>query len=68
MSPPPLCTFMSTRNSASWTEPSGFRDLLKKASTLGMEAVAITDHGNLFGCCAAFQPGSQERDQTGPGL
>jgi DNA polymerase-3 subunit alpha len=30
------------------------RDLLKKASRLGMESVAITDHGNLFGAVQFF--------------
>jgi DNA polymerase-3 subunit alpha len=30
------------------------RDLLKKASLLGMESVAITDHGNLFGAVQFF--------------
>jgi DNA polymerase III subunit alpha len=35
------------------------RDLVKKAASLGMEAVAVTDHGNLFGSVQLF---SQAKD------
>ncbi len=31
------------------------RDMLKKAKELNMDAVAITDHGNLFGCVEFFK-------------
>src|SRR3982751_5293960 len=31
------------------------RELMKKAAALGMPAVAITDHGNLFGAIEFYQ-------------
>jgi DNA polymerase-3 subunit alpha len=34
-------------------------DLMKKAKTLGMPAVAMTDHGNLFGAIEFFQEGQK---------
>ena len=34
-------------------------ELMKKAKALGMPAVAITDHGNLFGAVEFFQEGKK---------
>lgn len=36
------------------------KDLVKKAKKLGMPAVAITDHGNLYGCIDFYQAAKKE--------
>lgn len=36
------------------------KDLVKKAATLGMPALALTDHGNLFGALEFYKTAKAE--------
>ena len=46
---------MFTPNTAFWTGPFVLDPLLKRAAEYGMESVAITDHGTMFGVVEFYE-------------
>ena len=53
------------------TVPSGSDDLIAKADEFGMPAVALTDHGNMFGAIEFYtevQGGGHQADHRLRGL
>ncbi len=61
--PIPSFTSISTRNIRS-SMGGADAELMKKAKEFGMPAVAITDHGNLYGAIEFYQAGDEGRDQA----
>ena len=43
-------------------------ELVDRAAELGMRALAITDHGNMFGAVASTTPAASRGVQADPGL
>ena len=50
---------MFIANIVCWTEPSGLKRLFDLAKKYQMEAVALTDHGNMFGAIEFYQKAIQ---------
>ena len=46
---------MSTVNTASWTAPAASSEMAERAKAMGQEALAITDHGVMYGAVAFYR-------------
>ena len=43
-------------------------ELVEQAASMGMKAMAVTDHGNMFGAVAFHDAATAQRHQAHPGL
>ncbi|MFR0786935.1 MAG: PHP domain-containing protein [Vescimonas sp.] len=58
----PIC--MSIRSTACWTAPAASRTCPKLVQELGQTAVAITDHGVMYGAIDFYRACMRPRDQA----
>jgi len=42
---------MSILNTVFWTGANRIKDLIRRTKELGMDSIAITDHGVMYGSC-----------------
>ena len=55
-----LFIYITILNTAFWMGCQGINDLVERAAAYGMPALAITDHGVMYGAISFYQKCKQE--------